>query len=108
MGKLIRYSNPDGTVTFKDSVTGKIIDPKAKTQTLSGWLSSLGIIYFIVSVIISIVLFANSTLKIKSIVGEVSRTNPIIISVGIIAIFQGILIMLICLAISRILDHISE
>ncbi len=102
MGKLLRITNPDGSVIFKDKITGEIVNPKQKTSSLSMCLSALGIIYFIASVIISFILFFNSSVKVNSMFGGSNQTNPITIAINVL--FQGLIIMLICIALSKILD----
>lgn len=117
MGRLIRISNPDGSVTFKDSKTGEIIHSKRystgsifnhqQSSILSGLLYAVGIIYFFVSLLLSFVFFSNSTSKVNEIFGEVNQTNPIAIASGINILVQGLIIMLICLALAKILNIIE-
>lgn len=110
MSSLIRITNPDGSFTFKDSKTGEIVNPNQNNSnsSLSGWLSALGIVYFIASFIIAILFFVNSTATVSTMFGEIRETNEFAIALGITALFNGIIIMLISLALSKLLDSASR
>ena len=113
MRKLIRHDNADGSFYYTDANTGEKIEvdankPKHKNSSLSGMLNFFGIIYFLASIIISIIFFVNSTTKINSIFGETTETNLLVVSTGVIILIQGVVIILICLALSRLLETIYK
>lgn len=89
----------------EDNQDIQYIDSELVSDSLPSALNGIGVFYFVLSVIAGLYLFLNSSVEMPGLYGSVKQTNTYIVAAAVSCIFSGVIVMVICQGISRVIKQ---